>query len=366
MEGTTFRLHDPKNPKDIPKNDPQGRKENPLGRWVAEITINASKKRFYGVTRKEAKDKLKAYTLAVATGEYIATNDIKVKQWVAMWLETYKKASVTEVTYENYTRFMDHTLTHLGEYSLQNLDTPQIQGFINKLIAAGLSPRSISDVMTTTKQCFNKAVELKYIKVNPCIGTERPKVVKTTKTVLNTLDVDAFQDLDSDHRMFPAILMQIRMGLRKGEVLGLRRDDIDLEAKTVHIHQALSVTKASGVHIKNYPKNASSIRTIPLHDDVVKVLQGYQFIDNPDNLAFVTINGTLVNPRNYLRDVYRFFGRKVSNHELRHTFITNMCGLGVDMTTTAMIAGHIDTRMVANVYNHPDMDRLREALNKQK
>lgn len=365
MEGTVFRLHDPKNPKDIPKNDPLGRKEKPLGRWVAEKDFNGIRKRFYGVTQSEAKDKLKAHRLAVDTGAYIADNDIKVNQWIAMWLETYKKASVSEVTYENYENYLAHTIDKLGNYRIQDVSTEHVQGFINKLIAAKLSPRSISDIMATTKQCFGKAVELKYIKDNPCNGTEKPKVVKTRRTVLSTMDVDVFKDIDSDHRMFPAILMQILMGLRKGEVLGLSRDDIDMTAKTVSIHQALAITKAQGIHIKPYPKNDSSIRTIPMHTEVHKALQGYTFVPNDANIAFVTKNGTLMNPRNYLRDTYRIFGKKVNTHELRHTFITNMCGLGVDMTTTALIAGHTDTRMVANVYNHPDMDRLRNAIEKQ-
>jgi integrase len=365
MEGTIFRLHDPKNPKDVPKNT-FGIPEKALGRWVAEISINGNKKRFYGDTQGEAKKKLKAHTLEVDTGSYIVKNDIKVSQWIGIWMETYKKASVSDVTFDNYTRYLDHTIEGLGNYSLQKVEVPYVQEFINKLISKKLSPRSIRDIITTTKQCFGKAVELKYIRSNPVLGTELPKVIKAIKSVLTSSEIESFKRVKVNHRMFPALLMQILMGLRKGEVLGLRQDDIDLVEKTVFIHQALAITKDKGVHIKPYPKNDSSIRTLPLHDEVVSVLQSYPFVSNEANIAFTTKLGTLMSPRNYLRDTTKIFGGKVNNHELRHTFITNMCNLGINPTITAQLAGHTDTRMVNNVYNHPDMKGLRDAIDKQK
>lgn len=370
MDGTIFRLHDPKNPNDIPKNDPQGREENPLGRWVGEISINGIKKRVYGGTDdkgdREVKKKLKVYIKEVDAGSYVKPNNMKVEQWINTWLEQYKKASLSDVTYNTYVLYMNHAIEIIGNHQLQNLETENVQVFINKLIKKGLSPRSIRDIVSTVKQCFNKAITLEYIKKNPVFGTELPKVVKKTKAVLNDNDIDVFKDLNHDHPMFPAILIQVRMGLRKGEVLGLRQDDIDLENKTLFIHQAIARYSNGTPYIKPYPKNEPSIRTLPIPDEIVEVLKTYRYVKNEDNLAFTTKFGTIVNPRNYLRSTKNIFDGKVTNHELRHTFITNMCNMGVNPTITAQIAGHADTRMVNNVYNHPNPESLREAINKTK
>ena len=369
MEGTIFRLHDPKNPKDIPKNDPLGRPETPMGRWIGEVSINGIKKRVYGGTGSNGdtivRKKLRTYIKEVENGSYVKPSNMKVEQWITMWLNEYKKASLSEVTYNTYNIYMDHIIECIGNHQLQKVETEHMQSTVNKLIKKGLAPRSIKDIITTTKQCFAKAIKLDYIKINPVEGTELPKVLKSPKKVLKSDDVIEFKDLNHDHPMFPALLIQIRMGLRKGEVLGLRQDDIDIEGKTLSIHQTIAKRSNGTPYIKPYPKNFSSIRTLPIPEEVIDALKDYKYIDNKDNLAFTTRLGTIKNPDNMLRDTYKIFGRKVTNHELRHTFITNMCKLGVDKTITAQLAGHIDDRMVSNVYNHPDMQGLRDAVNKQ-
>jgi integrase len=357
MDGTIFQLKKPGDTED-----------NRTGPWVAEISIDGVKRRFYGNKESEAKKKLREYIKEVAKGDYIKRNNIKVKEWATTWLEKYKAASLSDVTYENYTYQTAHIIEHFGNHNIQKLTTDNMQTFVNILIGENLSSRSIHDIVATTKQCFGKAKSLGYIKKNPMIGVELPRVLKKAKTVLSSDDIEGFKDIQTDHRMYPAILMQIMMGLRKGEVLGLAKADIDLDNGFLSIHQTQAHTKTLGIYIKPYPKNDSSIRTIPMHTEVIEALRGYQWIDNKagingEQIAFVTSKGTLISPRNFLRDVYAIFGRKVNDHELRHTFITNMCNKGVNPTITAQIAGHVDTRMVNNVYNHPNMDNLRDAMN---
>ena len=360
MDGTVFQL---KAPGDVV--DPVTGQCERTGRWVAEISIDGVKKRLYADSEKNVRAALRKYVADVAKGDYVKHNTIKVSAWVKTWLEKYKDISVSDVTYENYTYQLAHIIEHYGDRRLQKLDTDDMQGFVATLMKETLSSRSIHDIIASTKQCFGKAQSLGYIKENPLIGVELPRVLKKTKHVLSADDIAEFTDIQTDHRLYPAFLMQIKMGLRKGEVLGLARDDIDLTTGFLSIHQASAYTKARGVYIKPYPKNDSSIRRIPMHDAVIEALRDYQWIDNAAGIAFVTAKGTLISPRNYLRDTYALFGCKVNNHELRHTFITNICNSNVNPTITAKLAGHVDTRMVNNVYNHPDMEQLRESLNKQ-
>jgi len=114
------------------------------------------------------------------------------------------------------------------------------------------------------------------------------------------------------------------------------------------------------------PKTKNSIRSIPMTGECITLLQTHKQRPNKLGLLFCNENGNPLSSRNYQRTFETIFAKDyykgITIHSLRRTFATHMCANGVDMTTTAKIMGHTDTRMIAEIYNQPQFNTLLTAM----
>lgn len=335
--------------------------------WVVEFAdANGNTKSFSAKKRQDAKAKLDKYKTDVLLDVYVQPSVMTLKEWVKHWLDTYKKPSLRPTTFNTYqTLLKTHITAKLGDKKLQEVTTDDLQRLIVDMKS---SPRTMKDIFSILKSCLAKAIEKNYIRHNPVNGIELPKVEKKERAVLSIEESIEFREnlKNKKHPLYAAFMLQLLTGIRRGEVLGLRVKDIDYKNRLIHIRQNAVNIPGKGT-IMQPPKTKQSIRSIPMTEECMTILKNHKQIPNDLKLLFCNEKGNPLNPRNYQRTFDTIFAKDyegITIHSLRRTFATLMCANGVDMTTTAKIMGHTDTRMIAEIYNQPQFDTLLTAMQK--
>ena len=188
-------------------------------------------------------------------------------------------------------------------------------------------------------------------------------------------EIRSFLKSTRDDRLHAMFVVMALLGLRRSEVLGLRWEDVDLEAGTLQVRRGLH--RIEGRLQVMETKTARSRRTIPLPGPVLASLRAHLLAQEREHadlgerwpesgFVFTTPIGTPIDPDNcgkVVRAAMKSAGvRVVRLHDLRHGCVSVLLGLGVPPRTVMEIAGHTALEMTMNVYGHVTLDDKREAL----
>jgi integrase len=348
--------------------------------WTAVMT-DGSKKRIVlcAKTKELLAAKKKAKEAELARGEYVCRNGITFGVWVCQWLEEYKKISLSPTTYRSYEVSMNaYIVPKLGRIPLQKVTNSDIQRLINGLKQChpkeGEKPKKLStsatkQVYSIVRQCFAQAVLNRIVSFSPCVGIKLPKDKPRQRHAFTDDELrrlmNATKVSKKSYRnpsMVPVLLMLIETGCRRGEALGLKWDNVDVEDNTVFIKDTI-VEIDGKLREKDNPKNSSSIRRIPISQELMDILKA---LDRNGDYVFHTKRGTPITPSSFNRrfeqwcyDAGLWDGKQTKKgwaydqntghathtpHDLRHTFITDMVNNGVSIVNIQMLTGHSTTR----------------------
>lgn len=360
------------------------------GQWVAQLTVGTNRdtgkpkrKSFYGKTRAEAKQKMEAYIEEKSSGiDLEAARKTTFGDWLAQWLDMYKRPKIRLSTYENYLMYaQNHILPALGDIPLAELDTDHIQMLYNRMQEAGKAPATIHKVHQIIHPCLEKAVEKRMIAWNPSRATERPPVKPTQGRAMSEQDMDKFLAAvgrETD-KWRAAFLTLLGTGLRVGELLSLEWDNVDLENGILYVNSTLSRTKTQGLMV-NDPKTETSRAAVPLPEVVLNALKRHKASQaalilyrgekyKNRKLVFPTDKGTYMHPRNFQRKYYSLLEKAagvehIKLHGLRHTFATRLLEEGENLRTVQELLRHSDIKTTANIYSHVTPKVKKKAANK--
>jgi integrase len=246
------------------------------------------------------------------------------------------------------------------------------QFFANRL-AEGLSPKSIALVRGILTRAFGDAVRDGYLVRNPASLAAAPKIGGRRDDAITPAEAHAIVRAFDGHPLATLVATALGSGLRQGELLALRWEDIDLDAGNVHVGATLQRIK--GEYLRLEPKTERSRRTVPLADFAMQALRK-QAEDqearrlladswgNTLNLVFTTpsgrpMSGSTVTSQFQAR--LRAAGLSVRRfHELRHGYATLLLAQGVDMRVIMELLGHTQLSM-SMVYTHVVNDLQRDA-----
>jgi len=331
------------------------------------------------------------------------------------WLESYKKGSLRQTTYENYKTLLDaHIISDpIAKIQLQKITTDNLQDFlrrmsessknvvvrekvekngqkleIKKIVQSPLAPRVVNMLLFLIKAGLSQSLANAVITRNPASFCKRYKETKREKSPLTTEQQKSFLQSLKEHRLYAAFLLALATGARRGEVLALRWPKVDLDEGSIKI--ADNLVRVKGGSKFNEPKTDSSRRTILLPFRAVKAFKEHQIQQNVEKLeseandkknqskapsyqdtglVFCQTNGTKIDPRNFQR-VFETWRNKAGLpkrtrfHDLRHTFVTMLFGAGVDIKTAQSITGHSDTRTLLEIYAHAISESQKKAAEK--
>lgn len=232
-----------------------------------------------------------------------------------------------------------------------------------------LAPASVISYHRTLSSILSRAVKWGYITVNPADAAEKPSLRGREAAYLEEADARRLLELLQNEpiRWRAIITFDLLSGLRRGELLGLRWQDIDLDEHTVTIRQTSNYLPGKGIYVST-PKTATSARPLHLSTAAVMMLLEYKAWqdrqrqqmgdawEDQDGRVFTTDTGGPLFPDSVTQWFSNFIARsgmpKVTIHSLRHTYASLMIADGVPLVVVSKQLGHAQTSTTANIYAH--------------
>lgn len=343
---------------------------------IAEITTGYDdngkrlKKTTSAKTRTEAVEKLKNLQADFANGLLVKTEKVSLYQWLIEFLQTFKHGKIKPTTYDGYLQLVNHYFegSTIGKRPLQKLTTSDIQRYLKPLELSGKT-ETMRKLKLILNMAFRKAVQIGLTPKNVADFVELPKNSKSkTVSILSNDEINRLISIaeQENSRILAAIKLALDTGLRRGEVLGLTWDAVDLENGKLQVRQ--NVVETSSKKIIQTPKTNDSIRNVQLLPETVELLRVLKISSTSPYLFSQLKDKTPMSPRHFSK-IYRRLCSKagISNtkyHSLRHTHATEMIESGMDTKVVSERLGHTDIRTTFNVYVHPSEDFHKQELTK--
>ena len=217
------------------------------------------------------------------------------------------------------------------------------------------------------RKALEKAVADGIIRINPAIGCKLPPKKAKEMQVLTREEMQRFMAQAKADGYFELFLLELCTGMRRGEIVALQWDDLNMQTGELHICRQ-ATTVHGNIHICA-PKTKSSIRTVILPPDIVKILAEYKKRINSRWMFPSPVKEDAPYHPSAIRKVLdrtleRAECKHVRFHDLRHTFATTALANGMDVKTLSAIIGHISSETTLNIYTHITDNMQRSAANK--
>ena len=291
--------------------------------------------------------------------------NMRFSELAEWYIDNYAKNKlkpITAYTYEG--QIKNHLLPELGNMKLKDFTPAKITAFFK---TRTYQPATCRKVYVILQSVFARAVEQGFIKETPCTKAVILPKAETPKEKKPFLDENQAKDLlkmVEDNTQFNRIIKVLLFtGMRSGECLALRWQDIDFENRTIHIENTL--TDVGGKHWLQPPKTATSNRYIALSDILAEIFieQKKHNDEKQKNLGklykypemvFTSESGNYVD-RSGLNTQFRRFVKGtdfdfITLHSLRHCNATLLINSGIDLKIVSELLGHSDVSTTANVY----------------
>ncbi len=341
-----------------------------VGKFITDYADdgNAQYHYVYGKTYDEAEQKVligREISSRFLSGRYMTVSKV-YQEWLNAFINRVKESTLAN--YQN--KFEKHILPEFGDIPCADLTAGRVNAFINQKLTDGLSASYVRDIFTVFKTMLKYAQEeygfrlsLKNVvlpkaerkQVEKISDTEQKKFVSYLKA---NMSLTAF-----------GILLSLFMGLRIGELCGLKWEDVDFQHKILHIRRTVQrISSANGNRktkiVIASPKSATSFRDIVIPDGLMKYFE--KFRSEGDHFI---LSGTdkPVEPRTMQYRYKKILqSAEVENHnyhKLRHTFATNSAEKGFNVKALSAVLGHSSVTLTLNRYIHPDRTYERRLMN---
>jgi integrase len=353
------------------------------GRWAGVIDLGwingkRSRKYVYGKTRADVASRLRIAQSSVASGLPIGPERLTVADCLDAWLDAIE-GSVGVGTLDTYGRVVRLYLKpHVGRKRLAKLSPADVSTMLRSMEHSGLAAETRRLTRAVLRRALRRAEQDGLVARNVAAIADGPRVPKKEGRTLTPKQAKMLLATFNRDRLGPAFTLALSCGLRRGEVLGLSWDNIDLEARRVHVVQQLLRVPAERTSddrsrgrttlIIAGVKTAGSRRTLHLPQPVCDILRNWRTVQTAERLklgpawqddkrlVFTTPIGTPVDPDNYRHALSRL--SKAAGlghwhpHELRHSAASLMLAMNVPLEVVSETLGHSSIRVTKDVYGH--------------
>ena len=368
-----------------PSDDGMVRKRED-GRWEGRVVVGYDEKgrpktkNVLAKTKSECSAKLKALKASLQEQKpEKPKGDMTFGTWLDHWYQRECKPQIrpkTQADYEN--RIYQHIIPELGSIPLAKLTAADLQQFYNRLkeggrllrveqYGPGLSDRMVKSCHVTCRVALDQAVAQGLILKNPALSCKAPITRPKEMQVLTGEEIQRLLIQAKEDGYFELLLLELSTGLRRGEILALRWDDLDFRTGVLRVER--QVQRIRGKLVVSQPKTRASSRSILLPTPVLKILEQYR--------QSVTSRWMFPSPRKgdsprdptavrkKLSAVLKRAGCPAARfHDLRHTFATSALEHGMDVKTLSTVIGHVSSTTTLNVYAHITDEMRQKAADK--
>ena len=353
------------------------------GRWEGRYTAGHDPitgkqvfKNVLGKTQAEVKEKLKKALVEAGQVDFTKSGKYTVGTWMDEWFENVAKIKVRPSSHQTYKGYIDnHIKPNIGNIPLEKLTTMDLQKFYRKLLTKGrverieskeqpkgLSAKTVRNINQVISSAMDLAVAQKIITTNPTNACELPKVEHQEMQTIPAEQRQAFLQEAKATGVYEMYYIELATGLRRGELLGLKWQDIDWKNGIIKVRR--QVARVNGEIVEAPLKTKNSYRTVSISPQAMEVLREQKRKTN-DAYVFPSPNGGPISPdsvNNMLKRVLERAGiPKVRFHDLRHTFATIALQNGVDIKTVSGMLGHFSAGFTLDTYAHVTTAAQKEA-----
>ena len=324
-------------------------------------------------TQRAAQTELNKVLKSIDDGMYIEPSKQTLSEYLQRWLNA-AKPNLAAKTFERYKQLVEVNINpKLGPIKLAKLQPVQIAEFYtwsgvagNKRTGAGLSVRTVLHIHRLLRKALQQAVVWQLRPTNPADAVEAPHPEDREMQPVDEHRAAILIESAENTDMYIPILMALCTGMRRGEILGVRWSDLDLDNSRLTVNQSLGQTREGGLFFKS-PKNKKSRRTIALPEILVSALNDHRASqqkikdlfgsDYPNfDLVIPLADGTPWPPDRFT-DAYVAFARRVGAqgirfHDLRHTHASELLRRGTPLKTVSQRLGHANATVTLNIYAH--------------
>lgn len=361
------------------------------GTWTGRIFLGRDAKgvqkikAVYGKTEKEVKRKIKEAKAELIKYETINLPKITVKDLLYDWQTTVKKYELKPSSYDRLEKTIEcNIIPYIGYLQITSLSPNDIQQFINELTEKGYSYSTIKKSYNSLSAALKFALERDYIRKNPCVGIKLPKQIQRQKS-----DVEFFTDSEVEliintaiqryttgryvYKHGYAIIILLNTGMRVGELLALKWQNVDLANRQIYICETRGqIIDRSDIESPKYvmadrtTKTQSSCRYVPINQKCKEAFDYFKDFNYNNPYVMANSDQSVITYRNLFRVMSNILKRNNINHgslhTLRHTFATRLFKNGVDIKVISELLGHSDVSITYDIYTHVIQEQKKKAI----
>jgi integrase len=338
--------------------------------WIH--TAESPKRRYIsGKKRENVRDKLAKALSQRADGLVFDAGTMTIGEYLDRWLADVRD-TVRKSTHEGYEYVIEpHIKPALGRIKLKDLNPAQIRWFYRHRLDSGLSPATVHKQHVVLHKALKAAVADGLIPRNAAAGLKLPRITREEIAPLTEEESRRLLETVRGARLEALYVLALSTGMRLGELLALKWEDVDLEGGRLRVRRTL--THAGKAFVLGEPKTKNSRRTIRLTKGANSALKAHlsrQFEEmermgshyQPGGLIFATEGGTIVNPSNLRNRSFKPLLKRaglppIRFHDLRHTCATLLLSKSVNPKVVSEMLGHASISITLDIYSHllPDM-----------
>jgi integrase len=327
------------------------------GMYTVQTPDGPKRKYIYGRKYKEVERKLAEALGNVTKGIVLNDQNMTAIEYLDRFLEDVQRGSVRESTYSRDKYLVtNHVKPTLGRVKLKNLSAMHLQRLYREKQDAGLSASTVQKIHHILHKALAQAVRWNLLARNPSDAVKAPRCTPKEMHPLSADEARRLLEVAYGNRLEALYVLAVSTGMRRGELLGLKWTDVDLENGRLSIRRALTRTDNGKYVALTEPKTKGSRRTVKLIQRAVEALRSHLErqlgeigeagdLYDDQGLVFTTETGTTINPSNLRQRSLAPLLTKaglphIRFHDLRHTCVTLLFSKGVHPKFVQELLGH--------------------------
>lgn len=361
-------------------------KKRPDGFYQRSITVGRKpdgklkRKTIYAKTLKELDAKSAEFERQLRHGMLSSDEKMTFGELAAVWLRDYKPG-ISITTRTMYKTVLDYyLLPELAVYKLKDLKPHHLQSIVNRMAENGKAESTIKKVKLTASQILQIAMDNDIVYRNVFTKATVPNIPAAKRRPLTDKEIKLVVDTYTEHRIGIPALLLLYCGLRRGELIALTWNDIDIKKKCITVNKA--VIFCDNKALTQSPKTEAGVRDIPFPDNILdaiktakKSAQTVMVCPAADGqmMSLSAFQKAWKSYMHYLNikagglDASRSRPKltvidNLTPHMLRHTYATILYNAGVDVKSAQRFLGHADINVTLKIYTHLSDQKEQDAI----
>jgi integrase len=344
-----------------------GKKVGYRGAYTVYTSEGPKRRYVTGKTREEVRQKL-IRAMADRDGGFVfEAGSLTLGEYLELWLKDSVRGTVRQSTYEGYEYVTyPHIIPALGRVKLKNLTPTHVRSFYRDRLDSGLSSATVRKMHIVLQKALDQAVSDCLVPRNVVKGIKLPQTKKKEIHPLTPKQTRILLDAARDDRLEALYVLAVATGLREGELLALRWEDVELEEAVLRVRYTL--TRTGGKVTLGPPKTKKSRRSVGLTERAVEALRAHLSrqleemermgsLYRPGGLVFANEIGGIINPSNLRNRSFKPLLKRaglphIRFHDLRHTCATLLLSRNVNPKVVSEVLGHSSIAITLDTYSH--------------